>query len=105
MKFVCVRDEREVFTGETDFPAESMIVPVLEPMVGHIDDLRYSPPAHVLMDRFNSDYEDWWAEEERKRDVYRLVDREDGVLVYRYERTDTYKTRNYYRVNPDRIPK
>lgn len=104
MKISLVRDGVEVMTGETDFPAETMIVPVREPMVGHINDFRYSPPAHVLIDKYNPAYDDWFAEVERKRDVYRLVGTQDGVLIYRFERTDVYKARDRSRINPDRIP-
>jgi hypothetical protein len=105
VRFELRREGYCLLVGDTDFPSETMVVPVREPMVASLNDFRYSPPAHVLADRYNSEYDDWFAEVERKRDVYRLVGREDEVLRYEYERTDVFKTRDRYRINPERIPK
>lgn len=112
-KYVCigVRNGEEVWRKEGFTPADTFIVPVVEPMVGNINDLRYSPPAYVLMDRFNPDHEHWWAEEERKRDVYvrkevrRKPDENLVELVFEYDRTESRKVRNHYRMNPEMWPK
>lgn len=82
--------------------APRIVVPVLpdEPAGISVREMFASPPVHVLLDRYNPDYEHYFADRVYRRDVYKLARRDGADLVYEYETTEEHTGKDYDRVNP-----
>lgn len=87
------REGKLVRTTEAP-PCAFYVVPVPDPPVCISGAFPPVLPVHVLVDRYNSAYDEYFPEVERKNDWYRCVRMADGILRFEYSHTETRLVRS-----------
>lgn len=88
-----VRDGVVVQEIPSGNPCSHYVRPCPRPRSLGVDALFRSPPAHVLIDRYNPEYDEYFPEVDVSSDYFKFSHRDGEVWVFEYDRTETRKMR------------